>query len=170
MGENTPNGGGRVKRKPTQRPSWIIPPQGNPGLCSMDKPPATVTSVSRSESPLDGICLSESEKTAVLTLIREEVTAGDPVFPGCTPIQQPSQGCPLPDPVPAAAVVGSRGSSALPWVGGGLVPCTSQARGSKGNHAERVPRVLCLLQPRSSQRRSKQTSGRRNTKRVARKS
>ncbi|NXS72722.1 TACC1 protein, partial [Pandion haliaetus] len=48
-------------------------PQGNPGLCSTDKPPATVTSVSRSESPLDGICLSESEKTAVLTLIREEI-------------------------------------------------------------------------------------------------
>ncbi|XP_065507634.1 transforming acidic coiled-coil-containing protein 1 [Caloenas nicobarica] len=43
---------------------------GSPGLCSMDKPPAAV---SRSESPLDGICLSESEKTAVLTLIREEI-------------------------------------------------------------------------------------------------
>lgn len=27
------------------------------------------------ESPLDGICLSESDKTAVLTLIREEVKA-----------------------------------------------------------------------------------------------
>lgn len=27
------------------------------------------------ESPLDGICLSESDKTAVLTLIREEVNA-----------------------------------------------------------------------------------------------
>ncbi|NXW15925.1 TACC1 protein, partial [Circaetus pectoralis] len=63
----------RVKRKPTQRPSWVIPPQGNPGLCSTDKPPAAVTSMSRSESPLDGICLSESEKTAVLTLIREEI-------------------------------------------------------------------------------------------------
>ncbi|KAM6035895.1 transforming acidic coiled-coil-containing protein 1 isoform 1-T1 [Theristicus caerulescens] len=46
---------------------------GNPGLCSVDKSPAAVTSVSRSESPLDGICLSESEKTAVLTLIREEI-------------------------------------------------------------------------------------------------
>ncbi|KAM7080707.1 transforming acidic coiled-coil-containing protein 1 [Ciconia maguari] len=46
---------------------------GNAGLCSMDKSPAGVTSVSRSESPLDGICLSESEKTAVLTLIREEI-------------------------------------------------------------------------------------------------
>ncbi|KFP61544.1 Transforming acidic coiled-coil-containing protein 1, partial [Cariama cristata] len=34
---------------------------------------AAITSVSRSESPLDGICLSESEKTAVLTLIREEI-------------------------------------------------------------------------------------------------
>ncbi|NXT10771.1 TACC1 protein, partial [Prunella fulvescens] len=41
----------------------------NPGLCSMDKCP----SVGRSESPLAGICLSESEKAAVLTLIREEV-------------------------------------------------------------------------------------------------
>uniref|UniRef100_A0A8D0FDG0 Transforming acidic coiled-coil containing protein 1 n=1 Tax=Strix occidentalis caurina TaxID=311401 RepID=A0A8D0FDG0_STROC len=48
-------------------------PQGNPGLCSMDKSPSAVTSVSRSENPLDGICLSESEKTAVLTLIREEI-------------------------------------------------------------------------------------------------
>ncbi|XP_030919695.1 transforming acidic coiled-coil-containing protein 1 [Geospiza fortis] len=41
----------------------------NPGLCSMDKCP----SVSSSESPLAGICLSESEKAAVLTLIREEI-------------------------------------------------------------------------------------------------
>ncbi|XP_032937256.1 transforming acidic coiled-coil-containing protein 1 isoform X1 [Catharus ustulatus] len=41
----------------------------NPGLCSMDKCP----SVGRSESPLAGICLSESEKAAVLTLIREEI-------------------------------------------------------------------------------------------------
>ncbi|KAM9252576.1 transforming acidic coiled-coil-containing protein 1 [Cariama cristata] len=45
----------------------------NPGLCSMDKSSTAITSVSRSESPLDGICLSESEKTAVLTLIREEI-------------------------------------------------------------------------------------------------
>ncbi|NXP10234.1 TACC1 protein, partial [Thinocorus orbignyianus] len=43
--------------------------EGNP----TDKPPTVVTGVSRSESPLDGICLSESEKTAVLTLIREEI-------------------------------------------------------------------------------------------------
>ncbi|XP_066193267.1 transforming acidic coiled-coil-containing protein 1 isoform X2 [Sylvia atricapilla] len=41
----------------------------NPGLCSMDKCP----SVSRSDSPLAGICLSEPEKAAVLTLIREEI-------------------------------------------------------------------------------------------------
>ncbi|XP_051667951.1 transforming acidic coiled-coil-containing protein 1 isoform X5 [Manacus candei] len=41
----------------------------NPGLCPPDKCPG----VSRSEGPLDGICLSESEKTAVLTLIREEI-------------------------------------------------------------------------------------------------
>ncbi|XP_030319874.1 LOW QUALITY PROTEIN: transforming acidic coiled-coil-containing protein 1 [Calypte anna] len=46
---------------------------GNPGLCSMDKSPTAISGVSRSESPLDGICLSESEKTAVLTLIREEI-------------------------------------------------------------------------------------------------
>ncbi|NXX55642.1 TACC1 protein, partial [Scopus umbretta] len=46
---------------------------GNPGLCSVDKTPAAVTSVSRSENPLDRICLSESEKAAVLTLIREEI-------------------------------------------------------------------------------------------------
>lgn len=30
------------------------------------------------ESPLDGICLSESDKTAVLTLIREEVKTCPP--------------------------------------------------------------------------------------------
>ncbi|XP_071310880.1 transforming acidic coiled-coil-containing protein 1 isoform X2 [Agelaius tricolor] len=41
----------------------------SPGLCSMDKCP----SVGSSESPLAGICLSESEKAAVLTLIREEI-------------------------------------------------------------------------------------------------
>lgn len=35
-----------------------------------------ITSGSRSESPLDGICLSASEKAAVLTLIREEVRPG----------------------------------------------------------------------------------------------
>ncbi|NXF22000.1 TACC1 protein, partial [Rhodinocichla rosea] len=44
-------------------------PQDNPGLCSVDKCP----SVSSSDSPLAGICLSESEKAAVLTLIREEI-------------------------------------------------------------------------------------------------
>ncbi|XP_055676148.1 transforming acidic coiled-coil-containing protein 1 isoform X2 [Falco peregrinus] len=46
---------------------------GNAGLCSLDKSPAAITSMNRSESPLDSICLSESEKTAVLTLIREEI-------------------------------------------------------------------------------------------------
>uniref|UniRef100_A0A6G1RVM0 Transforming acidic coiled-coil containing protein 1 n=1 Tax=Hypotaenidia okinawae TaxID=2861861 RepID=A0A6G1RVM0_9GRUI len=46
---------------------------GKPGLCSMDKSPPAITSGTRSESPLDSICLSESEKTAVLTLIREEI-------------------------------------------------------------------------------------------------
>lgn len=58
----------------------------------MDKSPAAITSMSRSESPLDGICLSESEKTAVLTLIREEVTARDPILPGCTPARRPPRG------------------------------------------------------------------------------
>ncbi|XP_074930758.1 transforming acidic coiled-coil-containing protein 1 isoform X4 [Phalacrocorax aristotelis] len=46
---------------------------GNSSVCCMDKSPAGLTSMSRSESPLDSICLSESEKTAVLTLIREEI-------------------------------------------------------------------------------------------------
>lgn len=35
-----------------------------------------ITSGSKSDSPLDGICLSASEKAAVLTLIREEVRPG----------------------------------------------------------------------------------------------
>ncbi|XP_048648691.1 transforming acidic coiled-coil-containing protein 1 isoform X3 [Marmota marmota marmota] len=38
---------------------------------SMEKAPVSVAC--RGESPLDGICLSESDKTAVLTLIREEI-------------------------------------------------------------------------------------------------
>ncbi|XP_040394078.1 transforming acidic coiled-coil-containing protein 1 isoform X10 [Cygnus olor] len=46
---------------------------GNPGLCLTDKSPVAITSGNRSESPLDGICLSASEKAAVLTLIREEI-------------------------------------------------------------------------------------------------
>ncbi|NXF31563.1 TACC1 protein, partial [Nyctibius bracteatus] len=70
--EQHPKQGSGVKSKPRQHPSWVISPQGSPGLCSMDKPPAAVTSM-RSDSPLDGICLSTSEKTAVLTLIREEI-------------------------------------------------------------------------------------------------
>lgn len=37
----------------------------------MEKAPVSVAC--GGESPLDGICLSESDKTAVLTLIREEV-------------------------------------------------------------------------------------------------
>lgn len=53
----------------------------------MDKCP----SVSRSESPLAGICLSESEKAAVLTLIREEVTAVS-LFPGAAPCWTSSRG------------------------------------------------------------------------------
>ncbi|XP_074784760.1 transforming acidic coiled-coil-containing protein 1 isoform X2 [Athene noctua] len=58
--------------KPTEKDGPGIFP-GNAGLCSVDKCPTAVTSVSRSENPLDSICLSESEKTAVLTLIREEI-------------------------------------------------------------------------------------------------
>ncbi|XP_064353911.1 transforming acidic coiled-coil-containing protein 1 isoform X2 [Dromaius novaehollandiae] len=45
----------------------------NPALCSVEKAPVPGASVGGSESPLDGICLSESEKAAVLTLIREEI-------------------------------------------------------------------------------------------------
>uniref|UniRef100_A0A8C9FVS2 Transforming acidic coiled-coil containing protein 1 n=1 Tax=Pavo cristatus TaxID=9049 RepID=A0A8C9FVS2_PAVCR len=46
---------------------------GHPGLCLADKPPTAITSGSRSDSPLDSICLNASEKAAVLTLIREEI-------------------------------------------------------------------------------------------------
>ncbi|NXJ05465.1 TACC1 protein, partial [Odontophorus gujanensis] len=46
---------------------------GHPGLCLADKLPTDITGGSRSDSPLDGICLSSSEKAAVLTLIREEI-------------------------------------------------------------------------------------------------
>lgn len=46
---------------------------GHPGLCLADKPPPAITSGSRSDSPLDSICLNASEKAAVLTLIREEI-------------------------------------------------------------------------------------------------
>lgn len=42
-------------------------------LESSEKAPVSVAC--GSESPLDGICLSESDKSAVLTLIREEVKA-----------------------------------------------------------------------------------------------
>ncbi|XP_065603265.1 transforming acidic coiled-coil-containing protein 1 isoform X1 [Cyrtonyx montezumae] len=46
---------------------------GHPGLCLADKLPTDITGGSRSDSPLDSICLSSSEKAAVLTLIREEI-------------------------------------------------------------------------------------------------
>ncbi|XP_048784064.1 transforming acidic coiled-coil-containing protein 1 isoform X4 [Lagopus muta] len=46
---------------------------GHPGLCLADKPPTAIISGSKSDSPLDSICLSASEKAAVLTLIREEI-------------------------------------------------------------------------------------------------
>ncbi|XP_015738625.1 transforming acidic coiled-coil-containing protein 1 isoform X5 [Coturnix japonica] len=46
---------------------------GHPMLCLADKPPTAITSGSRSDSPLDSICLNASEKAAVLTLIREEI-------------------------------------------------------------------------------------------------
>ncbi|NWY70596.1 TACC1 protein, partial [Erithacus rubecula] len=42
-------------------------------LCSLQQGAGACPSVSRSESPLAGICLSEPEKAAVLTLIREEI-------------------------------------------------------------------------------------------------
>lgn len=113
-----------MNEHPRSIPAGCFPPQGNPGLCSTDKSPAAATS--RSESPLDGICLSEAEKTAVLTLIREEVTTRDPALPGCTPVWQPPRGCPLPDPMGGVG-------AALPCPGG-PVPRTPQARGSKGNH------------------------------------
>ncbi|XP_070621472.1 transforming acidic coiled-coil-containing protein 1 isoform X1 [Erythrolamprus reginae] len=47
----------------------------NPELCSMEKAPGSGPGSTRggAESPLDSICLSESDKTAVLTLIREEI-------------------------------------------------------------------------------------------------
>uniref|UniRef100_A0A8C5UB66 Transforming acidic coiled-coil containing protein 1 n=1 Tax=Malurus cyaneus samueli TaxID=2593467 RepID=A0A8C5UB66_9PASS len=57
---------GAVGTKEPPNPSWTIP-QDNPGLCSVDKDPA----VSRSD--LGGISLSEPDKAAVLTLIREEI-------------------------------------------------------------------------------------------------
>ncbi|ETE60589.1 Transforming acidic coiled-coil-containing protein 1, partial [Ophiophagus hannah] len=49
--------------------------QSNPELCSMEKAPGSAPGSTRggAESPLDAICLSESDKTAVLTLIREEI-------------------------------------------------------------------------------------------------
>ncbi|KAG8141300.1 hypothetical protein E2320_006933, partial [Naja naja] len=47
----------------------------NPELCSTEKAPGSAPGSTRggAESPLDTICLSESDKTAVLTLIREEI-------------------------------------------------------------------------------------------------
>ncbi|KAL7981385.1 hypothetical protein Chor_002281 [Crotalus horridus] len=49
--------------------------QSNPELCSVEKAPGSTPASLRegAESPLDAICLSESDKTAVLTLIREEI-------------------------------------------------------------------------------------------------
>ncbi|XP_042330332.1 LOW QUALITY PROTEIN: transforming acidic coiled-coil-containing protein 1 [Sceloporus undulatus] len=48
---------------------------GNSELCALEKAPGTMpgTIIGGAESPLDAICLSESDKTAVLTLIREEI-------------------------------------------------------------------------------------------------
>ncbi|XP_019369860.1 PREDICTED: transforming acidic coiled-coil-containing protein 1 [Gavialis gangeticus] len=49
---------------------------GSSGLASADKAlAAVVTGVRQSENPLDSICLHELDKTAVLTLIREEIIA-----------------------------------------------------------------------------------------------
>ncbi|XP_004696277.1 transforming acidic coiled-coil-containing protein 1 isoform X2 [Echinops telfairi] len=44
-----------------------------PGLVETSEEKAPVSVACGGESPLDGICLSEAEKTAVLTLIREEI-------------------------------------------------------------------------------------------------
>ncbi|XP_019482343.1 PREDICTED: transforming acidic coiled-coil-containing protein 1 isoform X4 [Hipposideros armiger] len=44
-----------------------------PGLLESPMEKAPVSVACGAESPLDGICLSESDKTAVLTLIREEI-------------------------------------------------------------------------------------------------
>ncbi|XP_050795897.1 transforming acidic coiled-coil-containing protein 1 isoform X4 [Gopherus flavomarginatus] len=59
------------KQKEKDGPSSIL---GDCGLYSKDKAPgAMTTGASGSESPLESICLSESDQTAVLTLIREEI-------------------------------------------------------------------------------------------------
>ncbi|KAM7153387.1 transforming acidic coiled-coil-containing protein 1 isoform 3-T3 [Macrochelys suwanniensis] len=64
---------GTSKQKEKDGPSGTL---GDSGLCSKDKAPgAMMTGASGSESPLESICLSESDKTAVLTLIREEIIA-----------------------------------------------------------------------------------------------
>ncbi|KAG6932191.1 transforming acidic coiled-coil containing protein 1 [Chelydra serpentina] len=64
---------GTSKQKEKDGPSGTL---GDSGLCSKDKAPgAMTTGASGSESPLESICLSESDKTAVLTLIREEIIA-----------------------------------------------------------------------------------------------
>uniref|UniRef100_A0A8V5HB72 Uncharacterized protein n=1 Tax=Melopsittacus undulatus TaxID=13146 RepID=A0A8V5HB72_MELUD len=69
---NVPVPAGKHSTEPGKEHPCILW-DGNPGLCSMDKSPSSISSLSRSESPLDSICLSECEKTAVLTLIREEI-------------------------------------------------------------------------------------------------
>ncbi|KAK7796988.1 hypothetical protein U0070_023292 [Myodes glareolus] len=43
------------------------------GLLESSSENATMTVACGGESPLDGICLSETDKTSVLTLIREEI-------------------------------------------------------------------------------------------------
>lgn len=114
-----------MKRNPPTTSQLGNSPQNNPGLCSMDKCP----SVSRSESPLAGICLSESEKAAVLTLIREEVTAGS-LSPGAAPRWTSPRG--------------EQGQLCSAWEGG-----SDPLRGTeRGNPSEHIPRVPCLLQPR----------------------
>ncbi|XP_048685252.1 transforming acidic coiled-coil-containing protein 1 isoform X4 [Caretta caretta] len=56
------------KQKEKDGPSSTL---GDSGQCSKDK--AMTTRASGSESPLESVCLSESDKKAVLTLIREEI-------------------------------------------------------------------------------------------------
>ncbi|KAH0623109.1 hypothetical protein JD844_031081 [Phrynosoma platyrhinos] len=52
---------------------------GNSELCALEKAPGPTPAgiIGGAESPLDAICLSESDKTAVLTLIREEIEANE---------------------------------------------------------------------------------------------
>ncbi|XP_069924662.1 transforming acidic coiled-coil-containing protein 1 isoform X11 [Oryctolagus cuniculus] len=62
--------GCKVKKHETQP---LALDAGSQGLLEASQEKAPVSVACGGESPLDGICLSESDKTAVLTLIREEI-------------------------------------------------------------------------------------------------